>query len=42
MHDRETGLPQKELNAPFPQPPGEQMLPFDATHNILKLPLFFG
>lgn len=40
MHDRETALPQKELNAPFPQPSGEQTLPFDATHNILKLPMF--
>lgn len=42
MHDRETGLPQKGLNAPFPQPPGEPTLPFDATRNVLRLPVFFG
>lgn len=40
MHDREMRLPQKELNAPFPQPSGEQTLPLDATHHISKLPIF--
>lgn len=40
MHDRDAGLPQKELNVPFPQPSWEQTLAFDATRYIFKLPIF--